>query len=356
MEESRIRVLMAKKISNTADASELAELDALLSSFPAYRLLYKVMSQMQTNIRETPDEKEIEIQLGHLWNKIKQQKAEEAVPVLKVVTATNYTQWIAAAAVIIAVLTAGIFASHKNSPVQQLAASYRTITVPYGKTSSVILSDGTVVKLNSGTTLSFPLAFAKNSREVKLVGEAFFEVTKNPKRPFLVHAGHLTVRVLGTAFNVKAYEEDKNVETTLIHGKVQVVMDNQPDKKIILLPNQKLTIDKEPALVHQQHANDQIAELKYKLQAVAPMPHVGIDEIAWITHKVAFSDQSFGEVAKVIERKYNVVVEFKQEKLKDELITGVFEGEKLPEALRLLQMTTDFDYTIIGDKVTLTTK
>jgi len=355
MVESRIRVLMAKKISNTADENELAELNDLLSSFPAYQLLYKVLSQVKTNIKETPDEKEIAIQLTELWKKINHAKAEQSIPVIKVSRFTSYRKWIAAAAVLVAVITASILVNHKiNKTALAFAANYRTIKVPYGKTSRVILSDGTVVKLNAGTTLSFPLAFAKDSREVKLEGEAFFEVTKNPKRPFLVHAGHLTVRVLGTAFNVKAYREDKEVETTLIHGKVQVVMDNHPDKKIILLPHQKLTVVKDPVEGKPQ-ASSEPAETKYKLQAVIAQADHNIDEVAWLDHKVAFSNQSFEEVANVIERKYNVHLIFGQDQLKNELITGVFESEKLSEALRLLQMSTDFNYTIKGDQITLST-
>jgi len=349
MEKQRIRELMVKKISVTATQQELLELDTLFNRFPEYKLIDEVMSNIKTNMNETPGEDEIELQLDALWTKIKTQEGSP-LPVVKRSSLFGYKSWIAAAAIFITVITAGLLTYHNNSGMQERPGKYRVITAAYGHTSRIVLPDGSIVKLNSGTTLSYPIKFAANLRQVKLIGEAFFEVTKNPNSPFMVHAGNLTVRVLGTSFNVKAYQEDKNVETTLIHGKVQVVMDNEPDKLITLSPNEKLTVAKRAGNTKIAHLP---GELKYKLQTVAVKPTDNIEEIAWLDRKFAFNNTSFEDVAKIIERKYNVKLIFEQEHLKNELITGVFENEELSRALNLLHMSTSFNYEIKKDTVIL---
>lgn len=348
MEKQRIRELVIKKIAATASQQDLLELDALLDRFPAYKLIDEVMSNIKTNVDGTPGEEEIEVQLDALWKRINRQQQS---PVVTRKSLFGYKSWIAAAAVFIAVVTAGTTAYYKDNGLAKDTGQYRTITAAYGHTSRVVLPDGSVVKLNSGTTITYPVKFAADVRQVKLVGEAFFEVTKNPAHPFLVHAGNLTVRVLGTSFNVKAYQEDNDVETTLIHGKVQVVMDNEPDKLITLSPNEKLTVAKRAGNTKIAHLP---GELKYKLQTVAVKPTDDIEEIAWLDRKFAFNNTSFENVAKIIERKYNVKMVFQQEQLKTELITGVFENEELSRALNLLHMSTPFHYEIKKDTVILT--
>ena len=347
MEELRIKALMAEKISGTASRADLLELDSLLRKYPSYQLLDDVLSTIETDVEGSPGEKEIEVQLDGLWKKIKRQEADAAALTPKK-SGFKLTFWLPAAAVLIALLCAGIFGYRKAEVAEP--AEYRTVSAAYGHTLRVVLPDGSIVKLNSGTSLRYPLKFNAATRQVKLVGEAFFEVTKNPKQPFLVNAGNLTVRVLGTSFNVKAYEEDSNVETTLIHGKVQVAMNNEPDKLITLSPNEKLTVAKHAGNTKVAHLP---GELKFKLQTVAIKPTDHIEEIAWLDRKLAFNNTSFQDVAKMIERKYDVKIVFEQEQLKSELITGVFENEALANALSLLQMSTSFNYEIRKDSVIL---
>src|ERR1019366_6846207 len=103
--------------------------------------------------------------------------------------------------------------------------------------SKIVLSDGSVVTLNSETTLRYPAEFNGQTREVYLDGEAFFDVAKDHKHPFIVHAGKMNVRVLGTAFNIKSYANDATSETTLIRGAIEVTMSDRPSDRIILKPN-----------------------------------------------------------------------------------------------------------------------
>lgn len=354
MEKLRIKELVVKKILATATEEELLELNGLFKRFPEYQQIDEITHLLKTDIKATPGTEEVDLQLSKIWEDIHAADSR-AVPVFKTRNSLNYNKWILAAAVLLCILSAGLLIGKRTymNADQTGALLYKTWKVPYGKTSRVQLPDGSIVKMNAGTILSYPLHFAANSRDVKLQGEAFFEVTKNPDRPFLVHAGNLTVKVLGTSFNVKAYDDDTDVETTLIHGKVQVMMDSDPDKQITLSPNEKLTVSKRFSNMKTAHLP---GEVKYKLQTVsgaAATDH--IYEIAWLSRKVAFNNESFAAVAKVIERKYNVKIVFQQEELKNELITGVFETEDLLRALHLLQMITAFNYEIKGDQIILST-
>ncbi len=348
MEATRIKELMIRKISGTGSQQDLLELEALLRGFPAYKLLHDVLATTVSVTDGTPGEKDIEAQLNTLWKKINQDSAARSP--IKSTWHSRYSYRLAVAAVFVAFISAGIFGYRMH--IVDAAPKFRTITAAYGHTSKVVLPDGSVVKLNSGTTLTYPLKFNDQVRQVTLVGEAFFDVTKNPDRPFLVHAEHLTIRVLGTAFNVKAYREDINVETTLIEGKIQVLMNNEPDKTIMLSPHEKLTVSKHTTNSRVQPLP---GELKLKIQAIAVKPSANIEEIAWIDHKLAFNNTSFEQVVKMIERKYNVKIVCQQEQLKSELITGAFENESLPRALHLLQMSTNFSYEIRKDSVILST-
>ena len=348
METTRIKELIIKKISGTGSQEDLLELEALLHNFPAYKVLDDVLTNTTAATEGTPGERDVQTQLDTLWQRIDQHKANgrrriEGRWFLRI-------GWLAAAAVFVALLSVGIMEYRKDHAPQ--IEKFHSITADYGRTSAVVLPDGSTVKLNSGTTLTYPVEFDQNLREVKLVGEAFFDVTHDPVRPFLVHADNLTVRVLGTVFNVKAYKEDSNVETTLIEGKVQVLMDNEPDKFVTLSPNEKLTVAK-----HSGNSKTQAlrGELNLKVQPIKVKPSEDIEEIAWLDHKLAFSNASFGDVARMIERKYNVRMVFQQERLKSELITGVFENEPLSKALNLLQMSTHFNYEIKKDTVILNT-
>lgn len=117
--------------------------------------------------------------------------------------------------------------------------------VPLGSQTKVILPDGSVVCLNSGSVLKYDPAFLrKKNREVYLIGEGYFEVQKNPEKPFIVHADDINVKVLGTVFNVRSYPEDSEIEVSLIKGKVNVFSTSETRDNVILAPDEQLTYDK----------------------------------------------------------------------------------------------------------------
>ena len=115
--------------------------------------------------------------------------------------------------------------------------SFDEIHVPYGKSSVVALADGTLINLNAGSSLRYPNGFkAEGNREVFLTGEAYFQVSHDAKRPFLVHTDDLEIEVLGTHFNVQAYADEKNSNTVLVNGVVQVKQTANPEDAVVLKP------------------------------------------------------------------------------------------------------------------------
>jgi ferric-dicitrate binding protein FerR (iron transport regulator) len=212
-----------------------------------------------------------------------------------------------------------------------------------------MLPDGSGVWLNAGSKLNYKKAFDGKTREVELTGEAFFDVAKDPERPFIIHTSKMDVKVLGTQFNVKAYELDKNFETSLIKGSVEISVLADPGKKYLLKPNQKLVLAKDivasrSAIKKNGAAGVQIKELTYLAGTNADI------ESSWTRNILSFEDEPFSEVAKKMERWYDVKFEFKDKRWENEFLKGSFEKESLDQAMNALKFTTGFNFSI-KDKI-----
>lgn len=349
---------MAKRISKTATEKELEELEVFLDRFPEYRKMQKVTDALKSDLKQ-PDpavkQKDLSERIEELWYKIKNSGESSIAFEKNNVRSLTYWRWVAAAVLILAISSV-FFYTRRPLPVNQLAkVVVRHIYVPYGKTKEIVLPDGTKVKLNAGSTFSYPETFSKTIREVNLDGEGFFEVTKNARKPFLVHTSTLTVKVLGTVFNVKAYRNDKNIETTLLTGRVQVELKDKPEKSIILLPNEKLIVDNNlSGTLNASAANTREAKIEYQVTALPQVKAEDIKETAWVNNRLVFTNESFEEVAKQLERKYNVQMVFEEPALKNEQISGVLENESLEQALQIIKMTTPFKFRIDGRTIYLT--
>jgi ferric-dicitrate binding protein FerR (iron transport regulator) len=364
MENSRIIELMVKKTGKTASGEELQELAVLLSEHPHYAYLYEIVQSLKGSRdhfeKNIPREELVNNGWQQLEGKLNTGSGfDDKVIITKKPGALGRlfiarSRWVAAADLILCFIGATMFYFKNSYGKSRVASSPKIAEIHYGATSKLTLADGTQVWLNAGSRLIYPDAFPDTKREVTLEGEAFFEVTKNPHAPFLVHAGKITVRVLGTKFNVKAYHEDRAIETTLISGKVQVTLNDDPEKEITLSPREKLTV------INSSKPDEVVAtastirnELRYKVQALPANNNNNFIETAWVDHKLVFSNESFDNVATLLERKYNVHIYFKNNKLKQEHISGVFEKESISKVLEILKMTTRFNYSINGTEISL---
>ena len=212
--------------------------------------------------------------------------------------------------------------------------SFNTLRIPHGKTFEVILSDGSRVLLNAGSEFTYPVSFVEGkSRDVFLKGEAFFKVTEDKQRPFNVRASKLKVTVLGTSFNVSAYENKKEETTVvLVSGKIAASL-GENLKKHILKPGDRATV-KNNALY-----TDQVDVKKY---------------IAWTTGKLIFMDEQFDVVKLKLERQYNIEIINKYKKLEEIPITGTLEAKDIEEVLKVFQHHTPFNFKRKGRTITLT--
>jgi ferric-dicitrate binding protein FerR (iron transport regulator) len=158
--------------------------------------------------------------------------------------------------------------------------------------------------------------------------------------------------VLGTAFNVRSYPSEKKIETSLVHGRVEIALDNNPENRYILKPSQKLILatGEAPIKKGQQKKQSPIAVLS----TVHYLDDSTIAETSWVENKLVFDDEDFEEIARKMERWYGVSIRFKTERLKRERLTGVFEKETVSQALAYLQETTPFHFTIKNNEIIIT--
>lgn len=250
--------------------------------------------------------------------------------------------WLKMAAMFLVISLAGIVGLYLEND-QLGEAQENTVlkrsSISNGQTASLQFGDGTVVKLNGGSTLSYPETFSSDQREIYLEGEAFFEVTPDESRPFIVHTGNISTEVLGTSFNIKAYESENEVQVAVAEGLVAVTQlksDNSSNhteqEKVLLKENQWLTYRSLGQILEKGEGN--IREI-----------------IAWKDRVLLFSNKSFAQVAEMLERWYGVGIEIEDEDLKSQILEGEHQDASLREVLNSLQVAMNFEYEIDGKNV-----
>ncbi|MBD1429475.1 FecR family protein [Sphingobacterium litopenaei] len=203
------------------------------------------------------------------------------------------------------------------------------IHTPRGGYYKIILPDGTKAQLNAASSLSYPLTFSGNKREVSITGEVYFEVTPNKKQPFVVQSKQQEIEVLGTTFNINAYEANSGTKTTLVEGKVKVI----PKTNKTLLPT-----------ILQPGQQSVITTNKVFLQEIDSK-----SEIAWINGKFNFDGKKLKEVMQELSRWYDIDVIIDHDVPNIEFFGGTFRNNNLSTILTLLEHN-DITYTLSTDK------
>lgn len=254
-------------------------------------------------------------------------KEKLGLPVTKVVPLRR--QLLRIAAVLLPLLLLGGGFLYLNNQQQDYLVE---ITVPYGERQQLILPDGSEVWLNAGSSLYYPETFSEGSRTVKLKGEASFSVSKSDVLPFIVETGNLSVKVLGTVFNVKAYPEDESITTTLNRGKVSI--QTSTDEEHILEPDQQLSFSK-------------------KSEETVIQQVIAEDVSSWKNGDLVFNNASLEEIIPILERYYNVTFIVEENFKPTDKFTGKFQHkETINIVLDIIkQVIVDFDYTIQNNKV-----
>lgn len=208
---------------------------------------------------------------------------------------------------------------------------YNTIEIPRGGEYQLKLSDGTKVWLNSETTIKYPIVFAADSREVYLEeGEAFFDVTENKERPFIVHTSKMKVNVLGTSFNVRAYSNENQLSTTLVTGKV-IINQPQTGKVYTLVPNEQAIF------------SDQGIDIK----------SVAVNKfIAWKNGRILFEENTLEEIFNDLSRWYNIDVDYASVEVKKlRFSIDVERYDEFSEILGILELTKKVKFKIEENSV-----
>ena len=213
---------------------------------------------------------------------------------------------------------------------------FNTLKVPYGKRFDVVLSDGTHVFLNSGTSLRYPVQFLKGfDRNVFLTGEAYFEVAKDSEHPFTVHADELDIEVLGTKFNVSHYPEDTNINTVLVEGSVElhkITGEGRNGEGTVLEPGFKAEWRK---------AGHDIAIKKVNTRNYTD----------WVQGKLVFRNTPFRKIRQSLERRYNVTIKNRNKDLDEQLFDATFDIETIEEVLESFNKSYAIKYKIKDNEV-----
>ena len=362
----RIWALMARKFSGDASMEELAELEELLLQNPSENYSMEILNDLWNSKpklnRQYSENKyrELILRMQHIGIDEGKFTGEEEIMLSEEEPTPKRTKkWVFWLTCSIAIATSLFFFTQRKAPdnIKQAEPLVKNeINTKYGSKTNLVLPDGTKVWLNAGSKMTYDKNYGTALREVNLTGEAYFDVVKNPEKPFVIHTSSINIKVLGTAFNVRCYPDEENTETSLVRGSLEVTVKNS-QQKIILKPNEKLTVSNNNKL--KQEKENAVA--KPTTQVLSNMMELGhlsilpqdnsIVETSWVNNKLVFRSETFEEVAHKMERWYAVDINFTDEKLKTKRLTGIFENETIAQALDAIQLTTAFTYNINNGKI-----
>jgi transmembrane sensor len=316
MTEPEFRALLDRYLNGDASSEEQKLMDQF---FDSYRDQHPNITDINAGIKE------------EILNDLRK-KTDAGIKIIPVRRAGT---WLAVAASVSVVVVAGYFLFNRNSSsTTNSAVAIRTIeySTTRGQKAHVELPDGTQVKLNSNSHISYPEKFNGDTREVSLEGEAYFDVTHDTAKPFIVHSGETSTKVLGTSFNVNA--NMSAVTVTLVHGKVNV---STATSNTTLSPNQQATITSESKGIDTKNVD----VTKYT---------------AWADNRLIFENMRLEEAFIVLEDWYNVDINVNNEAINDCVVTAKYENESLENVLNSFRFMLKMEYTIDKHVVTINGK
>lgn len=263
-----------------------------------------------------------------------------------------------AAVFILAAVSSYLFFNLNDQDSMVESEALTEIKVKLGSKSTVLLPDSTSVFLNSGSVLRYPGNFTSDNRKVYLEGEAFFEVKPFHDKPFYVYTeNNLSIRVLGTKFNVKAFKEEMNIETTLVSGKVEIEKrnkDNKVESRQLLLPDQIASFNKKshelsvsnlrnetPSMISNPSSLEYAHDISPDLESI----------IAWKDNRLVFYNESLEDLKVKLERWFDVEIAIEDEEVNTYRFTGTFENETIEQVLFALDLAASFEYSINKNKI-----
>ena len=367
-------ILLSKKLSNEASVDELQELQSILLSNHDLHHKAEMLTEMweQESINNSGGSEAAYMRhiMKHKDEFFVEENPNETfgnVPVFEkepgffesLFSKRRLTIFTFFAFLILTTGTIYLFTQKKaaNLPAEQAISS---IVTKNGNRTKIVLPDGSQVWLNAGSNLDYSNSiFNKDLREVTLNGEAYFDVTKNADKPFIIHTKKMDVKVTGTAFNVRSYSYEKTAEASLISGSIEITLKDRKDQVITLEPNEKISIatdEPKPQVSKPDKAttvkNDVTPIPQFIVKELKPNPTNNIiAEIAWTQNKLYFEDENLENIAPMLERWFGKKVEITNVSLKNLRYYGNFENETMEEVLSYLKLSKPFNFKVEADSV-----
>jgi ferric-dicitrate binding protein FerR (iron transport regulator) len=297
-------------------------------------------------IWESSPEEEFQVNVRDAWDqfrarKMKQKRSGAMQKTSSVVSDRMLTIFRAAAAILL-VAFVGFFSwqypnEQKVGQKQAFHEQMQDIKTQKGEKAQISFSDGTVVTLNTASSLRYPKKFDGSKREVYLSGEAYFEVAPNAEKPFIVHTSITDVEVLGTKFNIRAWEEDAAVNVGVREGEVAVHSDSIQQKE-----------DKNKVLLTKGQYTSVI-----KGKGISEVTNVDVDKhLLWLNGGMYFDDEPFSRVIRQLERQFNIQITINDTQLLDVPFTGTFQQAELEEILNIISVSMGIEYRQEGFDIT----
>ena len=360
MPEYQFWNLLAKKITGEATAEEMQELEELMRVHPEYHYAAQHIQDIWgLSSKEDPQAAEESFnrhlnrmkKMGIALNTLDEEEIETTRPKRNI----KKLLLIGTMGVVALALFFYLRPVHPSSQVSVPKTS--EVSTRLGSRSKLVLPDGSTVWLNAGSKLVYNRDFGNTSREVSLVGEAFFDVTHMADMPFVIQTPAMEVRVVGTSFNIKAYPNESTTETSVIRGRVEIHPLKRPGQKFLLTANEKLVLS------NTQVQNEKQPNNKMPMVVLGNITYSKKDstvvETSWVENKLVFDDEPFTSVAAKMERWYGVKISFAGKKLGEIHLTGTLVNESIQEALDAFQISCNFSgnsfhYHINQNIVTIT--
>ena len=330
--EKSINHLIRKYIKGQATLEELEDVFSLFEtpSENLRKVIYEAWEK-ETGFALQPKPEYLSEVLGKVHNRIDIENGTDQ-------KSNNIRKLIRTVSKIAAILIIGIVAGFFMHRLDVPNPVYYTSIAPKGSISQTILPDSTIVFLNAGSEIKYAINNTNRQRDVFLDGEAWFEVTQNRKKPFVVHTPFYNVKVHGTKFNVKAYKSEQEITTTLEEGSIEIVSGNLKIKEnTFLTPGEQLVYNaKDNTLI--------ISKVETRLFS------------SWKDNKLIFINMNLRELIVLLERKFGVDIEVADNIVLDYHYDGTIKDETILEVLDLLKETLPIRYKIDGQKVIIQNK
>jgi ferric-dicitrate binding protein FerR (iron transport regulator) len=337
--QTRYSILFRKYLNNACSKQEVEEVLNFIEN-PANSdfLNQEANSQFISIDKQSNDElktQENQASMDHILDRIHHQiRLQEIENTVVPERKKNFFAFFAKAAaiLILPIFSYAVYVTLKTSDAkhrESIQVAWQTVKTTAGMQTDFMLPDGSHVWLNSGSALEYPVAFAKNIRQVKLTGEAFFDVKKDPLHPFIVHAGKINIEVKGTRFNVSNYPGETHAELILETGSVRLFEGNYTDNKTLafIKPGERALLDN--------------TQKKLSVSGTDVEKYT-----SWKEGLLIFRDDKMDEVVRQLNKKFNVDIILQDAELKEYIYTATFQDESLTQILELLKISAPVNYVI----------